>query len=699
MAQTPSTWADYVGNGVENTFQVTFPYQKQQEVFVTVDGAPAAFTFISAGWVQLAVAPANGAAIRVQRSTEAFEPRHEFANGVPLLPRFIDENNKQFLYVVQEAVNETTGTAAAALALAERTAELVGDTGLVSLGNYAPGLNFTLYNQYMARDGFFYRPAPSSIPFTTTGAWVGADENLFILFSQDDVLRQDLAKNTDPLLGAGMVGRSGQVVGSIADLRLLDKTAASRHAFVTGYYEQGDGGGGTYYLDTADILSADNGGTIIVSADGGRWKLANTAFGVSAKQFGAKGDGTTDDTAALQRFANYFGTGGTLAAASGGKGFIPKGVYPISAQILWPNIGVAIHGESAQATIIKVTANITGAAFKFAQSLAGFSDVAISLSDIVIDMAGFNGHGLWMLKPYDTSSVTNVFVKNVGDIYNGVRVEPDPANPGDPVSQSVVFTGCEAAHKNTTATAEVWYLDSLQECQFIGCKGFSNYSSSLSASVPWHFKNCRGIVLLGCTSMSTSGNGIYIDTSTRDSGGIQIIGHTYESCANMMFAAASGGFKVYQIYHVGMRQEGSGGGFTLRGVTNSHIDCGVFGVTLDAACQYNTITVGNGAVTSNDGIGNTIIRNASSGVNKYEIRADGLLINRKDGTSSVELSSGSVDLSSAGALTLSASYPYAAANAGMLVLVNRDGVVTMSQVSVGGVDSGGAGFRLLRVLN
>jgi len=207
MAQTPSTWADYVGDGVEDTFQVTFPYQKQQEVFVTVDGAPADFTFISVGWVQLATVPASGAAIRVQRSTEAFTPRHEFENGVPLLPRFIDENNKQFLYVAQEAVNETAGTAAAALALAERTAELVGDTGFVSLGNYASGIEFTRYNEYMARGGLFYRPAPSSIPFTTTGTWVGADEGLFVLFSQDDVLRQDLA---DPDKGAALVGVHGE---------------------------------------------------------------------------------------------------------------------------------------------------------------------------------------------------------------------------------------------------------------------------------------------------------------------------------------------------------------------------------------------------------------------------------------------------------------------------------------------------------
>jgi len=87
--------------------------------------------------------------------------------------------------------------------------QFLTDSGFVSLGNYAAGINFTAYNQYMARDGFFYRPAPSSIPFTTTGTWVGGDENLFNLFSADDVLRQDLADATDPAKGTGLVGHSG----------------------------------------------------------------------------------------------------------------------------------------------------------------------------------------------------------------------------------------------------------------------------------------------------------------------------------------------------------------------------------------------------------------------------------------------------------------------------------------------------------
>lgn len=96
--------------------------------------------------------------------------------------------------------------------------QFLNDSGFVSLGNYAAGLNFTLYNQYMARDGFFYRPAPSSIPFTTTGTWVGGDENLFNLFSADDVLRQDLASATDPAKGAAIVANAVARIASISQL-------------------------------------------------------------------------------------------------------------------------------------------------------------------------------------------------------------------------------------------------------------------------------------------------------------------------------------------------------------------------------------------------------------------------------------------------------------------------------------------------
>lgn len=116
--------------------------------------------------------------------------------------------------------------------------------------------------------------------------------------------------------------RLGRVVGSVAELRSLKK-ATNTQALATGYYAMGDGGGGTYYCDVSDTTSADNGGSVIVASDGARWKLANTSA-VSVKQFGAKGDGATDDAAAINR-----------ALSSGAKTvYFPAGVYVIGAALV-----------------------------------------------------------------------------------------------------------------------------------------------------------------------------------------------------------------------------------------------------------------------------------------------------------------------------------------------------------------------------
>lgn len=73
---------------------------------------------------------------------------------------------------------------------------------------------------------------------------------------------------------------------------------------VLGYYTKGDGGGGLFYWDNSSTED-DNGGTII-QATGittGRWKRPVNDV-ISLKQAGAKGDGTTDNTIAIQNLIN-----------------------------------------------------------------------------------------------------------------------------------------------------------------------------------------------------------------------------------------------------------------------------------------------------------------------------------------------------------------------------------------------------------
>jgi hypothetical protein len=96
----------------------------------------------------------------------------------------------------------------------------------------------------------------------------------------------------------------------------------------SGYYAAGDGGAANYYLDASDTTTADNGGTVLVTTDGRRFKLKHQGI-VSVKQFGAKGDWNgstgTDDAPAFQAAINAMG------AVKGGTVYVP----PVAKAYRW----------------------------------------------------------------------------------------------------------------------------------------------------------------------------------------------------------------------------------------------------------------------------------------------------------------------------------------------------------------------------
>ncbi|MCA3182748.1 MULTISPECIES: hypothetical protein [unclassified Cupriavidus] len=89
-----------------------------------------------------------------------------------------------------------------------------------------------------------------------------------------------------------------RVVDTVADLRNLD-SSRYRVVMTLGYRTPGDGGSGFYRTDMTDTSTADNGGTVIVADDAGRYKLMYDGS-VNAMQFGAKrGDLSFDSTSAF----------------------------------------------------------------------------------------------------------------------------------------------------------------------------------------------------------------------------------------------------------------------------------------------------------------------------------------------------------------------------------------------------------------
>ena len=113
-------------------------------------------------------------------------------------------------------------------------------------------------------------------------------------------------------------GVAVRTVDTIAALRLLSAQTWTKVA-TAGYTTAGDGGGGYFRMDASDTTSADNGGSVIVDAASRRWKLI-VSGSINVRQFGAKADGTTNDSASFAASWAYIkGTGGTLT--------IPPGSY------------------------------------------------------------------------------------------------------------------------------------------------------------------------------------------------------------------------------------------------------------------------------------------------------------------------------------------------------------------------------------
>ncbi|MEQ2013964.1 phage tailspike protein [Escherichia albertii] len=87
-------------------------------------------------------------------------------------------------------------------------------------------------------------------------------------------------------------------VQTISDLRSTEPDFDKQWIDVEKYWSDSLPPQGTYWYDASDTTSADNGGTIIVTAGGKRWKFAGRP---TVETFGAYADGTHDDAAAIRR--------------------------------------------------------------------------------------------------------------------------------------------------------------------------------------------------------------------------------------------------------------------------------------------------------------------------------------------------------------------------------------------------------------
>lgn len=187
--------------------------------------------------------------------------------------------------------------------------------------------------------------------FTDRGAWVTATA-----YAVKDLVQESgtwyvcVEAHTSSALFATDKATKWRVYQGVldADLSVADYTALrayvgdSTRIYVTGYLVTAAPSGiaGMFVRDDADVTSADNGGTIIVDADGRRWKRQFDVY-MSVKWFGAVGDAITDDGAACQACINaaaptaaeYAGAAQEELKRARYKVLFPDGGYLITATL------------------------------------------------------------------------------------------------------------------------------------------------------------------------------------------------------------------------------------------------------------------------------------------------------------------------------------------------------------------------------
>jgi hypothetical protein len=227
---------------------------------------------------------------------------------------------------------------------------------------------------------------PAAQPLRTSDGYIvrnGAPANVFILNAYSMTIKNkagglifygpDSTQFDSNIIAGGLINNIQRIVQNLAELRTLSKSVYA-FAFVAGNTVKGDGGGGDYYYDASDITSTDNGGDVIVAADGGRWKFMTMKFrpagfftgnGSKAQRFGDKvfmgdavaGDGAFPGTAHdwLYTYMNpYFSAAGNTPPSN------TTGVVALAGGTGSPFPGEAILGGASSAAAASPGGNAIG---------------------------------------------------------------------------------------------------------------------------------------------------------------------------------------------------------------------------------------------------------------------------------------------------------------------------------------------------
>jgi hypothetical protein len=366
MATTQNT---FTGNGSNlGPFSFTFKWLESTDIKVTVGGVLKTagthynlqslnYTTKTGGQVLFTAgnAPANGASIRIYRDTDDEALSAVFSSGSAIRAKDLNDNFTQNLYVTQETNNNSLNV--------DGSNPMVGPlnmNGFQITNLPVPAVDTNAATKKYVDDRYGVTSIPgytrwrkvataSQTTFSGTGDYGGVlsysatREQVYI----NGALQQRVVDYTADN-GTSVVFNVGLTVGDIVDIICVNNIANS---------------------------SISNAGNITYNGQftgqTSRTVAAKLADIISVKDFGATGDGTTDDTSAFQSCATHATTLSKGLNRPVGV-YVPSGTYRINQQIVFDVApqnetvrGIVLFGDGRESSRLVATSGNTTGLIKF----------------------------------------------------------------------------------------------------------------------------------------------------------------------------------------------------------------------------------------------------------------------------------------------------------------------------------------------
>ena len=360
MATTSNT---YTANGTNKLFSITFPYLDTSDINVYLNGVlqtiTTQYSFANATTVEFVTAPANGAVVLLDRSTDDTALQATFFPGSSIKADDLNFNFDQVLYLAQETANSAANQSTAGLQAQITAANNTSNTALTTANAAnatANGIAGTANTALTNANAAVVTANAASVTATnaeTTANGIAATANSALV----------AANAALPLAGGTM---TGVITYATAQPRLVRETAKATTSGSTvdftglpNWIKRF-----TVVLDNVSVTGTDN--ILIQLGDSGGVETTGyisttvyTTYAVSPPSIGGSGFSSTSGIIVTAGAPQNWPTGSILFDNISGNRWIASGVFNFAN--LTTTIGYSAGEKTLSDTLDRVRITVTGA--------------------------------------------------------------------------------------------------------------------------------------------------------------------------------------------------------------------------------------------------------------------------------------------------------------------------------------------------